>query len=124
MQIRLVEKKDLKIIADWYKNHGQEAEQADFLSDIGFIVDNIAAAFLYTTNSSVCWIESYISNPESNKKDRKKALDLITEAIIQKAKDLGFMAIICFIDLKTTYQRCLDYGFVPGTEKIIFTKRI
>ncbi|MCB0801738.1 MAG: hypothetical protein KDB74_01455 [Flavobacteriales bacterium] len=124
MNIRRTTKQDLTTFADWFEKHGQDRRQSEYLSDIGYMVEGIAAAFLYTTNSKVCWIESYISNPDTNKNERKHALDFITEAIIQHAKELQFEAMICFIDGKATYERCINYGFVPGSQKIIFTKRI
>lgn len=124
MNVRPVNASDLKTLQNWYVLHDQSPESVYLLSDIGFIVDDYAAAFLYTTNSNVCWIESYISNPNTDKNERKKALDMITDEILKKAKELNYKVIICFIENKSTYNRCLDYGFTPGESKIIFSKRI
>lgn len=110
MIVRKVKKKDLEQIRNWYLKRG-EPDQTLVLSDIGFIVDNVAAAFLYTTNSPICMFEAYITNPETNKDERKEALDLITNKLFETAKNMNFKTIISLVNNKATHQRCLDYGF-------------
>jgi len=55
---------------------------------------NIAAGFLYLTNSNVVWLDWIISNPEYKDKDRKQALELLINTLEEVAKQQGYSVII------------------------------
>lgn len=55
-------------------------------SNEGFIVPGVAAGFLYLTNSSIAYIDFYITNPDAGVRDRMRAVHKITETIIGSAK--------------------------------------
>jgi hypothetical protein len=55
---------------------------------------NIAAGFLYLSNSNVAWLDWIISNPEYKDKDRKQALELLINTLEEVAKQQGYSVII------------------------------
>jgi hypothetical protein len=51
----------------------------------------VCAAFLYTTNSGIAWIDWIVSSKTyTNKKGRKMALNILVESLTNTAKNLGF----------------------------------
>lgn len=54
-------------------------------SDVGFVVDNTALGFLYTTNSSKAYFDHVASDPYSKKDARGEALDRLIEVLIAEA---------------------------------------
>lgn len=112
---------DYPTLCSWQSARNKEMFQSDLLSDIGFIVDDKACGFLYTTNSKVCYIETLLSNP--NNKDTK-AIDEVVEAIISKAKELGFNLILSTTKLNVVTSRAITHGFNYESNYTLLTKQI
>jgi hypothetical protein len=74
-----------QMINDWGKKHGFPLPPKEFLSDIGLVVDDTCAGFLYTSNSKIAWIEWVFSNPEKPIEERAKALDNLMKGLEQFA---------------------------------------
>ena len=53
------------------------------LPSTGFIVDML------------CMFDTFVANPEVDKEERDKALDLLVNALEAEAKESGYEAIIC-----------------------------
>lgn len=83
------------------------------LPKVGFISPGVAAGFLYQTDSCVAIIDGYISNPVLNRADRDEALDEVTQALLNKAKELGFTHVKCETKLTSIGARAERHGFVP-----------
>lgn len=106
--IRVYNSKDYDAIKIWFKGRNQPCPKPEMLSSTGFIVENIAAGFLYTTNSSLCWIENLVGNPFVAKEFRNVALEEIVEALIKEAKG---KAIVCFSSVPAIFKRAQNHGF-------------
>lgn len=89
MECRKFVTKDFTELAAWGKSWGANYDQAQF-PKTGFIVPGVAAYFLYSTDSKVCWLENLVSNPLVTRDQRDRALDLLTRALVQAAKTAGF----------------------------------
>ena len=61
----------------------------------------LLVGFIYKTDSSVAYMEHYISNPLSERHARKQAMQLVTAYLIKQARDAGFRYLIASSD-KTT----------------------
>lgn len=102
---------DFKQICGWFKKRGLPKPSLKDLPMTGFIVDGIAAGFVYISDGSLGLIDCYISNPGSKKQDRSDALDLITERLVGAAKNLGCIRVKCDTQLNEIAIRALKHGF-------------
>ncbi len=99
-------------IMDWWvKRTEGEPIEAQYLSDIGFIVDGLAAVFLFTTNSKVAYIDFLISNPEAPHQDSQMALDTVVQACISRAKKEGFRVLLGSTSRAYVCNRAVKNGF-------------
>src|ERR1044072_570229 len=80
---------DFPQIKAWGEEWGADYN-ADQFPTVGFIVDGVAAYFLYSTDSTVCWLENMIAKRGIDERTRESALNLIIDAIINEARELGF----------------------------------
>ncbi len=89
MICRRYKPEDFTQIKEWGEKWDAEYNEDQFPS-VGFIVDGVAAYFLYSTDSSVCWLENMVSNRGIDEKTRDQALGLLIDAILKEAKTLGY----------------------------------
>lgn len=82
-----------EMLSLWCKLHRKKPFPKGWLSDTGFIVPGIIAAFLYRTNSKLGFVECIISNPNSSAEERQTGLDLVLSAIEREAKAAGIIAL-------------------------------
>jgi hypothetical protein len=76
----------------------------------------VVAGFLYTTNSSVAWIEFIVSNIEyRHKKNRKEAIRLLIVTLEELAKINGKKYIYSSLKSEPLINSYMDCGFVKGS---------
>lgn len=102
------------MISKWWKAHGMEAPKIHELPELGLIADDIAAGFLYKTDSSVCMIEALIANPEKPTGVRNEALDLVVTELCREAREMGFKKIYGFTRLESVLDRAVSHDFKSG----------
>jgi hypothetical protein len=98
LTIRPLKSEDYKTLCEFWQQWGWTPPPQDFLPEIGMIVYDeetpIAASYLYITNSKVCWLEWVISNKNyKNRENRKNAINLLIETLINMAKNGGYKYI-------------------------------
>lgn len=111
MSARLVIDLDFDELGRWYLARWGSVPHKSLFPPIGFIVEGIAAGFLYLTDSSIAIIDGYISNPETDSKTRSDALNAITEALIGFAKSHGVKRLKCDSQSEAIKKRALSHGF-------------
>jgi hypothetical protein len=111
MITRSVIESDCPVIDSWLRIRGAATPPREWYSDQGYIVDGIACAFLYTTNSGRASIEELTTNPIASSKDRFQAIQEITRSIIHAAKSLGFKFLIGYSVEPSVYERADELGF-------------
>lgn len=89
MGVRRIESKDLSTVNKWLGGRKRKDIPANALPDTGFIVDDVAAGFLYLTNSTAAWIEPVVSNPSAKPREVSRAIRDIIENIAELAKTYG-----------------------------------
>jgi hypothetical protein len=110
-------------LVKWWKDNRFTPPPIDFLPNNGkdgivvFDVDtntNIAAGFVYITNSEVAWIEFIVSNFEvKNKELRKQAIEfLIKQLTITTGKKYHFSSI----KNPNLIKHFVNSGFIIGTQ--------
>lgn len=93
--IRLFNKEtDYNTIVKWWLDHDEFPCPVDLLPNIGFIVDDIVAGFLYQTDSKICFVESLISKKDTNKEERRIALDKLMDSLVEAAEGMNYKKII------------------------------
>ena len=95
----------------WWESHGMPIVPMDHLSTHGRVVDNIAAGFLIATDTPLAILDFFITNPESSKEDRDKALDELTQTLIKDAKVLGYDVLMASSKISAVVERAKKNGF-------------
>lgn len=108
---RYIEEHDYEMLCQWWIDHDEVPPIACLYPETGFIVENVAAAFLYKTDSCMALIEMIIYNPRSPKEIRQKALDDVIEAVILEAKGQDFEVLAGFTDLPVVVERSKKFNF-------------
>lgn len=103
--------KDKDTLDLWWNAHAMPPIPGAALPEVGFIVPDVAAGFLYQTDSSVAMIENYITNPNSSYEVRQEALDSITGALIGEATERGFERIVALTTAQSIFNRAKRFGF-------------
>jgi len=85
---------DYDTVDSWFKAHGIQGMDQSLLPETGLIVDDVAAGFLYRTDSSVAFLDSFVTNPEQPQTVRARALQDILEGLTEKAKEVKVRLII------------------------------
>lgn len=111
--VRRVVDLDFDEVGKWVEVRGGSLPNRDLFPPTGFIVDGIACGFIYFTNSSVCILDCYLSNPFTDKELRDEALNLITTELIKYAKSHGCKLLKCDTKLDVIKKRALKHGFKP-----------
>lgn len=119
MQIRkYVSSQDYFSIAVWWNEQKWTSIPQDHLPEHGFIVEGIAAGFLYKTDSKFALLEFVIANPSTSKEERSEALDLIIDNLLNLAKELEFKSVFSSITHPKLVNRYKEHGFTVTDENM------
>lgn len=109
--MRSFHKSDYLSLCRWYERHGIQAPEASSLSKFGYIVPEVAAGFLYRTDSDVCLIEGVITNPTACRRERLGAVKLIASGLTEAASALGFKRVFAMTQKRSLGRVGLAQGF-------------
>jgi hypothetical protein len=101
---------DLADVNAWHCAHGRPGMAASHVPQTGRIVPGVAAGFLYVTDSDVALLEGYVTNPEAPLRERSKAVDEITHALLAEAKDLGMGRVVALCASGGIARRAGKFG--------------
>lgn len=124
MIARRYEPSDFEQIKAWAKEGWNRDYEADQFPKTGFIVDGLAAYFLYSTDSSVCFLENLISNKSADQNQRREAVDLVTKAIIKEAQDLGFKVAYATTGIPLVVVRAMMAGAQAIPKQTLLIKKL
>lgn len=124
MRSKAVEQKHFPQISHWYRDRDMSIPHPKFFPETGFVVENIAAGFIYKTDSKICLLDGYISNPKTTKEDRKKALDIITSDLIIYAKESGFLSILAYTKNESIRKRCGKFLFLDKGDYTLHVREL
>lgn len=103
-----------KQLENWFKQWGFDPKIIDYLPTTGFVIDDVCAAFLYKTNSKVCYIDGFISNKKAKKTIKEYCLNRVIESCLQLAVKEGFTKVMAQTKLETVINRASKFGFDSG----------
>jgi len=121
MIVRRYQIKDFAQIKAWGAEWGAQYDESQFPST-GFIIDGIAAYFLYSTDSSCCWLENMICKKGTDKFIKSRALDLLVDAILKEAKTLGYVVAYATTDIPSVLKRAKSNGALLKPLQFLVTK--
>jgi hypothetical protein len=124
MQVRRYEPSDFAQISEWALDGYNNDYTEEQFPKTGFIVDGVAAYFLYSTDSSVCFLENMIANKKVEPMDKDQALKLLIEAILAEAKALGFKVAYATTGIPSVIFRAVTYGAIPMPKQTLLTKNL
>lgn len=121
MEARPYEPKDFEQVQKWAAQYGSEIREHQY-PKTGFIIDGFGAYFLYSTDSSCCWLENLIANKEAEPGLKGLAIEILTAAILNKAKELGFKVAYATTDNMSVVARARQHGATITPLQILLTK--
>ena len=122
MTIRDITKEDYKVIDSWYLERNISVPALKFLPESGLgglILEKekpIAAAYVYTTNSKLGYIDFLISDPNYKEEDRYDIILELFKELTQKAYDLGCEMVWAQSSIKGVTKRCQEIGWTVWDE--------
>lgn len=111
MKVRRYKAKDYEDICGWFRDRNLNPPTPKQLPKNGAIVDGVACGFLFITDADFAYIDFYIANPKIEKEQRQKALQLVTEQLIEWAKFMEFSLIMANTQFNSIEQLALTNGF-------------
>jgi hypothetical protein len=124
MIVRNYEPSDFETVKGWAQAGYDTEYTAEQFPKTGFIVPDIAALFLYSTDSTVCFLENMISNREADKEEKSKALDLLISKAFSAAKEKGFSVAYATTGNLSVIVRAMKHGAHMETKQVLLTKNL
>lgn len=124
---------DYEIINKWLKMWDNiHAPRFSELPDNGLggivlEVDNVPVAvnYVYTTNSSMAYLGDAVSDPNFRPKDRFEIGQILIDACVKRASDLGYTYVLLTSSLESVIERCKKSGFrIAKKKETIIMKKI
>lgn len=111
------------IIATWLKDRGMDSGMVADLPEIGYVAYMlhipIAAGFLRKVEGNFALLDSLITDPVAPANVRDKAIDLVVNDLIGRAKIEKMSKLIAFSVDKNTILRSSKHGFVGLPHSVI-----
>jgi hypothetical protein len=125
MKIRRVDlDKDLETINSWHRGWDIPEMLKCTLPECGFIVEGVAAGFIYLTDASMCLLEGFITNPSLLHEERDSALDAITNRLLLYAREKEKILVMAYTTRPEIGERAKRHGFLSVGEYHGFAKGI
>lgn len=116
--------KDFEEIDSWFFQRTSTHLEKDLLSKNGWIIPRAACGFLYLTNSKVAYLDTFVTNPDCPQEFRHEAIQLITDKIINYAKELHIKMLLCNTKVGTIKEFAIKNEFNYTGIHSSFSRRI
>lgn len=120
MEYRYYKAIDHPMVAKWWESWGWDVLPELALPTTGIVVSNegedIAVAFLYKTDSCICWAEHFVVSKEASRQARKGGVDFLIKTMMEEAKRQGFIMMMASMQHKGLIGKMLDAGCDENTE--------
>ena len=124
-QVRLINlDADLPQIESWFMERGQTPPSHLSYPQIGAIIPNVAALFLYQTDSNIGFIEGLISNPATTREQRLDAMEALLDTLVSEAKELKINKLLSLANQYNVARTLSMAGFSAQGEYMFFNKSL
>ena len=111
MKVRPIFKEDMAEINRWLQGHGAIPLDDDDTPPLGFMVDGVAAGFLFQTGTRIGFIEMFCGNPEASRSDVYQGLELVLREAVAASRAVGIRRLIT-MTCRPSIAKCLrERGF-------------
>lgn len=108
---------DYEQVMGWLDKRGMKRIHPNVLSEYGLIIPGKVAAWIYMTNSDLCYIENLIGNPEDCTKDD---IRIILDTLTKFARDSGYKFVLSVTEHKGVIAEALKRGAkIQGNQSLI-----
>lgn len=111
-------------IASWWKARGQHVPPPNALPSTGRIVPGVCAGFLYKTDSTLAFLEGFITNPEASLRERSKAFDVVFAALVDAAAGMGVKHLVGLSGHPGVGRRVRKLGMRPAGRYSVYAKEV
>lgn len=115
MRFRRFTETDYDEICKWWQYWKFPIVDINNLPDTGFVIGDkhgdVCAAWIYKTDSPICWAEWFISNPQAKGIRRQKGMDKLLNVVMDHAKVYGFKYIYTSVKHVGLAKRLEGAGF-------------
>jgi hypothetical protein len=112
--------RDYKLVSGWYEKRGLTPPPKALLSDMGFVADERAALWLYTTNSGMMMLEGLISNPDTVPSLRRASVKQLVCYLTDVAYARGAVAVFG-VGRNKAVSRMLNKLGWKASEQVIYS---
>lgn len=110
MSLRLYRPGDYPTVKQWWEEWGWQPVPEHALPPVGALVEDIACAWLYRTDSSIAIIDWFVTNKQA-RDGRQEAKAAIIHALSDIARHQGFQSVITFVRNPHLLKSFEDAGF-------------
>jgi hypothetical protein len=108
---RFVTAEDKSTLDRWYHERNMPPMSNEFIPAVGFIVKDGAAGFLYMSECDMAYIEGFITPCNISFREREDALNLVTQALVNEAENLGIRKLMVVTEHQGVYNRMIKFNF-------------
>jgi hypothetical protein len=108
---RYTEEDDLPNLREWSAAHGS-ADPVPYLPQVGILVDDCLAVFLYQTDSCICMIDAFVGKPGTPREEIKSALLYGCGQLMSIGRDMGYTRVLGLVDRSSTLAMAQELGGV------------
>jgi hypothetical protein len=121
--LREITDDDLVTIQSWWMGHHNQSSPILYSSNKGWIVENVVCAFFYETNSTECYLEYCVSNPNTTSEQRHEGMKMIINVAEKYAKENNYRRIFVIADKKSVIDTMVKNNFRIVKENMTILER-
>lgn len=112
---------DLDTMNEWYAARGLPRVPRDALPAVGFIVDKLAAGFLYRTDApGLALVDGVVTAPDAPRLARAKAVEDVVRALSIEARKLRIPRVVGLTSVSGMSRLCERLGWTRiGTYQLL-----
>lgn len=107
----------------WMVARGVPELPADLFPPDGYVVEGVAALWIYLTKSSIAYLEMLVSNPKAPKEERDAALDAVIDACVERARSAGCRTVMAPVQRADIIERATRKGFLVVIDRLSLIAR-
>lgn len=122
--MRRFEPADIDEVNGWCAARGLDPLDPAALPPVGFVEPGLAAGWLYRTDADLALVEGLVTNPTVPLRQRSRAVDAVTRALLDEAKAFGVRRVVAFCREPGVARRAVRLGFAQAGEYTMVAMQI